>query len=79
VHDGREKGVPATPDHHGMSGKADLWPVTTLADGRKVLKFCGMGCCRTVHPKTARVIHPINATTTVGRIVDWWFWRAQGQ
>jgi hypothetical protein len=42
---GREKGVPATPDHHGISGKADLWPVTTLADRRKVLKFCGISCC----------------------------------
>jgi hypothetical protein len=42
---GREKGVRATPDHHGISDKADLWPVTTLADGRRVLKFCGISCC----------------------------------
>jgi hypothetical protein len=40
---GREKGVPAAVDRQGISEDVDrLWPVTTLADGRKVLKFCGL-------------------------------------
>jgi hypothetical protein len=43
---GREKGVPAAVDRQGIGEAADrLWPVTTLADGRKVLKFCGLSCC----------------------------------
>lgn len=43
---GREKGVPAAVDRQGIVEAADrLWPVTTLADGRKVLKFCGLSCC----------------------------------
>jgi len=42
---GREKGVPAMVDQHGITETADrLWPVTTLADGTKVLKFCDVGC-----------------------------------
>ena len=52
---GREKGLPATPDHHGISGKVDLWPVTTLADGRKVLKFCGISCCHDYQKKQAKL------------------------
>jgi hypothetical protein len=43
---GREKGVPAAIDQQGIRGLAErLWPVTTLADGRKVLKFCSINCC----------------------------------
>jgi hypothetical protein len=43
---GRQKGVPAMVDQNGIAEAADrLWPVTTLADGTKVLKFCDVGCC----------------------------------
>jgi hypothetical protein len=43
---GRPKGVPALVDQQGIAAAADrLWPVTTLANGRKVLKFCDVRCC----------------------------------
>jgi hypothetical protein len=42
---GRAKGVPAAVDRQGITEKADrLWPVTTLADCKKVLKFCDLPC-----------------------------------
>jgi hypothetical protein len=33
----------------------DLWPVTTLADGTKVLKFCELSCCRTYRADQAKL------------------------
>jgi hypothetical protein len=66
---GREKGVPAAVERQSIVEAADrLWPVTTLADGRKVLKFCGLSCCHDYQRDQAKLPES-QRDPDIGRIV----------